>query len=305
MIAGLCLSAPNIYATEQPLVLQSSDPLQQEFFIQDWITFNKSQWNQAIGGTYSPESSRIDPKRIIQRAQQGLMMNATEILRLNQLQLQTAAYQKLVALKINQATIDKKVLEQIIASSEVARPKLIETSKITNAILKSRALEQQYEIKNLNYFKRLIKNQQFDTQKSLSMSPDFFKDWINYKLLDHQVYSVPKLPLDSASLIKSLNSNSNQKIIAIYQQLNPATPSFKQLVQLKINQSQHAEQLFNGISKEPKSVKQAQQNLRKISQIFQSAELKQGLEMGQQIERLEQQFDHQVFTALSKYYALD
>lgn len=302
LTASICLSSTGTYAHEQMLLLQPTEQINRELFIQDWILLNISQQHQAIGGTYSSDSNFFDRDRLIQSAQQGLLMNDSEIHRLTNLKMQTRAYQNLVSLKINKIKIDKRILEQVIKQSESTRPQAISTTKMLNASLKVKALEQTYEIKNLNYFNKLLNKQPSTTKQLLSIKNAFFQDWIDYKLLNHQLHTIPKPTTDTLTLIKSLKEPSDQVIITAFQKLNPTTQAFKELVQLQITQWQHSDQLYSGLAKAPKTIKEAEQSLKKLSQILQSKKFQDGVDMSQNIERLEKQFDHQVFTALSQYY---
>lgn len=288
---------------EHPLHLQVNAQVKRELFIQDWIQLNKSPWNTTFSGSYSPSVPALEPIRIIQQAKQGLAMNAKEMERLKSLNMQTIAYQKLVALKIKNAQYQQQILHQIIRQTETARPQVVKTTGLLQGTLKVRALEQKYELKILKYF---LKNFLVNTNSELStvaIDNTTFHDWINYKILMHQLNPVPALPFNPQIFLEETAKHSVKQDIRAYQQLEPQTEFFKDLISQQIKSLQQNEQLFAEIPSHPASVHQAKKNLEKLQQVLSSSEFKKSIEDEQNIKYQEQLIDRQILNALEQYYA--
>lgn len=301
---SFCLGLPaaGLCAAEQPLQMQASGPLKREMFIQDWIKLNKSSFTQMSVGSYDPDRNFLDKNFVLQLARQGLTVNDAEMQRLDRLTMQTMAYQKIISLKRHQIKLDQELLQKIIAQSDSPRPQHISTAETFNAGLKVSVLEQEYEIKILKYFLKTTQLAAQQGQRPFGIELATFRDWINYKLMQHQLHKVPKPPFDAKKTLRDAAFFSGQDSISAYQRLKPETPTFKTLVHLQIQHLRQNDQLFEATSPPARNLQEASKKLTKLGEVLKSADYQHHIEAGQEIARQEKLIDYEILNGLDKYF---
>ncbi|WP_347473729.1 hypothetical protein [Acinetobacter thermotolerans] len=277
--------------------------------LKDWILYEKFILNMEIPKLEPFPQGNISKNyldqmllTIVKNTPKVIESNNNNIKILNSINFISPEFKEIKALEIEALSIQNQLMQVNIV--DYYRQHKTTQSYLQEPVLKVSAklqyLLQQSAIQNLNYLKVLS----FKKDRRLKhIDPNQLHDWIYYLEFHHQ--QNPRDPTwDTRKILQEMSSRTtydDQLLLKTYQSQNFKTVHYQKIQKLNILAVQSNLSLFSDFSK-PQNIQQAAVQLKKLNQVLETNEFKDGMEITKKIGELEQQAHQEMIQKLENSF---
>ncbi|MDM1019948.1 hypothetical protein QSV37_06450 [Acinetobacter sp. VNK23] len=310
LLGGMGIAATHHYADAQLLpriITQAFRPQYEQLLIQDWLKYQNLIQQQEIPRL---NTEKIDlsssagrekfKQNYVKDAKLIIDANNQNIARIRQATFATESYRNIQSLDMQTLTIMNQLFQDNVidyyARHGDTQTFLREPALKIETVSKYQA--QQAEIKVLEQLRILAIKKD---RRLRHIDADLFSDWLDYSILEHQLY--PRdAEWDTFGNLQKLSQRTGYddvRELQAYQALQPRTATFKKIQQLNVQSIQSNLQIFADF-KQPTNAQQALENIKALNKTMQQQDFKAGVELSNQLTAEQQRINKQMVLQLSQ-----